>query len=123
MDRNNQNTIAFEPYAGDLMGLASDENYLVFRWRNKDCKILFSVSRRGDAASCHFASDKAGLRLVKQAIDEFTQFVFFLFDWCTMVLAFVGVDSVGRILKKCSYVPMYYLEDERITVYMRVSDV
>ena len=40
-----------------------------------------------------------------------------------MVLAFVGVDSVGRILKKCSYVPMYYLEDERITVYMRVSDV
>ena len=77
MDRNNQNTIAFEPYSGDLMGLASDENYLVFRWRNKDCKILFSVSRRGDAASCHFASDKAGLRLVKQAIDEFTQFVFF----------------------------------------------
>ena len=78
MGRDNKNTVMFEPYHGDLMGLEANENYLVFRWMNSDCKILFSVSRRGDAASCHFASDPKGLRLVKQAIDDFTDFVFFL---------------------------------------------
>lgn len=93
--------VKFEPYEGDMIGLVSNSNHLVFRWYRTDCKILFSVSRRGDAASCHFASDKAGLRHVKEAIDDFVRFVFWLFDWCRMVLAQVERPSVGRLIEKC----------------------
>ena len=57
--------LSFQPYAGDLMGLTTNENHLVFRWNRDDCKVLFSASRRGNAASCHFASDKRGLRHIK----------------------------------------------------------
>ncbi len=111
-------TVKFEPYSGDLLGLYVDENYRVFRW-NGPGKVLFSVSRRGNAASCHFASDKEGLRHLKQAIDDFVLFVFCLFDWCTMVIAQVQRDSVGRLIEKVGFLPVTVVDD--ITVYMRVK--
>ena len=93
----------FYEYSGDLIGLPTNEYHLNFRWNEKDCKILFSICRKGNALSCHFASDKAGLRRIKQAIDEFCEFLFRKFDWCTMVLAKVNIDSVGRLIKKCGF--------------------
>jgi len=109
-------SVKFEPYQGDLMGLTTDDNHLVLLWTGPG-KVLFSVSRRGNAASCHFASDRTGLRYLKQAIDDFVLFVFWLFDWCTMVLAQVRKDSVGRLIKKVGFLPVADIDD--ITVYAR----
>ena len=110
-------SVNFTPYSGDLIGLYTDENHLVFRW-NGPGKILFSVSRRGNAASCHFASNKDGLRYIKKAVDEFVQFVFWLFDWCIMVLAQVERPSVGRLIEKVNFHPV--AKCNNITVYARV---
>lgn len=110
--------VRFSPYSGDLMGLYVDENHLVFRWHGPG-KILFSVSRRGNAASCHFASNKHGLRYIKKAVDEFVRFVFWLFDWCTMVLAQVTKASVGRLIEKVGFMPVTSTED--FTVYARIK--
>lgn len=110
--------VMFRPYAGYLMGLYTDENHLVFRWSGPG-KILFSVSRRGDAASCHFASDKAGLRHLKKAIDQFVDFVFGLFDWCTMVIAQVKSGSVGRLIKKVGF--SAFAKGTEYTFYMRTK--
>jgi len=125
VDRDNSNTVMFAPYGGDLIGLPTDSNHLVFRWARDGCKILFSVTKRGLAASCHFASDKAGLRHIKQAINEFSTFVFDLFKWCTMILAVVAKDSIGRLITKCEYTPIGQLSDVDggEIVYMRVRDV
>ena len=109
--------VRFSPYSGDLMGLTANENHLVFRWHGPG-KILFSVSRRGNAASCHFASNKKGLRYIKKAVDEFVQFVFWLFDWCTMVIAQTRKDSVARLIQKVGFMPVTQIDD--ITVYARV---
>ena len=110
-------SVNFTPYSGELMGLYTDENHLVFRW-NGPGKILFSVSQRGSAVSCHFASNKIGLRYIKKAVDEFVQFVFWLFDWCTMVLAQVERPSVGRLIEKVNFYPV--AKCNNITVYARV---
>lgn len=110
--------VNFSPYVGDLMGLPVDENHLVFRW-NGPGKILFSVSRRGNAASCHFASNKNGLRYIKKTVDEFVLFVFWLFDWCTMVLAQVKKASVGRLIEKVGFMPVTNIGE--ITVYARTK--
>jgi len=67
--------VKFVPYYGDRMNLVADENYLVFRWVNPDCKVIFSVSQRGEAANIHFDCDKAGARHVKQAIGDFCEFL------------------------------------------------
>ena len=108
--------VEFAPYSGDLMGLTANKSHLVFRWSGPG-KVLFSVSRRGDAASCHFASDKMGLRHLKKAIDSFVLFVFWLFDWCTMALAQVKRSSVGRLIEKVGFMPVTTVDD--ITVYAR----
>lgn len=105
------------PYHGYLMGLPTDENHLVFRWIGPG-KVLFSVAQKGLAASCHFASDKKGLRHLKQACDEFVKFVFFLFDWCKMVIAHVGKESIGRLIMKIGFVPLG--DSDHGTVYVRL---
>ena len=110
--------VRFSPYSGDLMGLYVDENHLVFRWHGPG-KILFSVSRRGNAASCHFASNKNGLRYIKKAVDEFVRFVFWAFKWVTMVLAQVKKPSVGRLIEKVGFVPVANADD--FTVYARIK--
>ena len=98
------------------MGLHVDQNHLVFRW-NGPGKILFSVSRRGDAASCHFASDKAGLRHIKEAIIRWCIFAFWLFDWCQMILAQVSRPSVGRMIQKVGFDPV--TQAGSLTIYAR----
>jgi len=110
-------TLAFTPYSGDLIGLPVNKNHLVFRWNKPNCKILFSVSRRGSAASCHFASNKPGLRYIKQAIAAFVQFVFWIFDWCIMVIAQVNTPSVGRLIEKLGFEA--FADCEEGTLYMR----
>jgi hypothetical protein len=109
------NSIKFAPWEGPTGDLLVDENHLVFKWI--DGNIFFSVSRRGNAASCHFACDKNSLRDLKQAIDEFVEFVFWIFDWATMVMAQVRKQSVARTIKKCGFFPIG--EAEGITVYVR----
>lgn len=94
-------------YSGDLMGLPTNEKHLNFRWNNKDCKVLFSITRQGNAASCHFASDKRGLRKLKKAINEFVNFTFKNFSWCEMIIAKVRRNSVAKLCRKCDFVKIH----------------
>lgn len=112
--------LEFVPYDGDLMGLAVTPNHLVFRWNVDFCTILFSMTQQGRSANCHFASDKAGLRHIKEAIDKFVRFVFSTFDWCRMVLANVDRPSVGRLIEKVRFMPVAECYKGRF--YMRFQD-
>ncbi len=108
----------FTPAKGDCLGLTCNDKHLKYQWVRDDCEVYFSVARLGNAASCHFSSDKPGLRNIKQAIDEFVGYVFSIFDWCTMVLANVKKPSVARIVEKCGFVKIAKHSDG--IVYMRV---
>lgn len=95
--------IRFKPYEGDLIGLPTSDNHLNFRWIEPKCKVLFSVCQQGNGASIHFASDKKGLRKLKQAINEFCDFCFYLFDWCEMIIGKIQIPSVERLVVKCGF--------------------
>ena len=95
--------MSFTSYGGDLVGLPINENHLVFKWSEPDCKILFSASKQGKGMSCHFASDKRGLRKIKSAITAFVEFIFKKYPWCEMIFAKVTMPSVGRILPKLGF--------------------
>lgn len=94
----------FMPYTGDLMGLPTNEHHINFLWCEPGCKVLFSVAKQGDAASCHFASDKAGMKKIKRGIKEFCDFVFELFPWCKAIIAKVEIKKVKSIIKTCGFV-------------------
>ena len=93
----------FIPYSGDLIGLPTSKNHLNFRWCEPGCKVLFSVTRHGSGASCHFASDKTGVVKIRQAINEFVEFVFNSFDWCEMILALIKYKKVKRWVRECGF--------------------
>jgi hypothetical protein len=104
----------FEPYYGDTGDLVSDNNYLVFRFPDDGCQILFSVSRIGDAATCHLSSDKAGLKKLRGAINEFVEFVFYLFYWCKMVICVLSRASVERVLSKVGFSKIFSIDQSRV---------
>ena len=93
----------FEKYNGDLSSLPTSETHTVFRWHEPGCKILFSATRQGNAMSCHFSSDRRGLRKLKQAIDEFCNFCIETYKWCTMIIAKIKKNSVVRLVEKCGF--------------------
>lgn len=95
--------LKFIPYYGDFMGLHVDQNYFVFRWNNDDCKILVSMAKIGDAVNVHFASDKKGLRKIREAAVDLFEFVPFLFDWCKMIIAVVKPVSVCRLVASLGF--------------------
>jgi hypothetical protein len=107
----------FKLYEGDLIGLPTNENHLNFRWNNPEYKILFSIARQGDGASCHFASAHSGKDNIIVAINEFVAFVFENFYWCNMILAKIKLDKVKEIVKQCNFV--WALSTKNYELYVR----
>lgn len=112
--------LAFVQYDGDLMGLTVTESHLVFRWNVDHCTVLFSMTRQGRSANCHFASDKRGLRHIKEAIEQFVQSVFRACDWCDMVVANIERPSVERTVKKCGF--KWVAEVNDMQIYARAKE-
>ena len=110
--------INFKIHKGSVGKLPTSKDHLNFKWLGKG-HILFSVARQGNAASCHFASDKKGLRHIKQAINEWCDFIRDLFDWCKMIIAKVYNSKSGviNILKKCNFLKVW--GNDTLSVYMR----
>lgn len=109
-------SLMFEPCSGEP-SLFSTSDYMVFRWKGKG-KILFSVTKKGNAAYCHFCSDKHGLRYVRKAFDAFSEFVFWLFDWCSMVMTTVKCrPSIERALIRTGFEKFAQAGD--VSAYMR----
>ena len=92
----------FYLYDGDLIGLPTNENHLVFRW-NGPGKVLFSMTQQGLAANIHLACDKKGLRHLKKACIDFVDFVFNEFVWCKMCIAHIAKPSIERLVAKIGF--------------------
>lgn len=103
----------FKKPDGDLLGLTYDDNHLMVEWCCHG-RVLFSFERRGDALSCHFASDKSALRFIKVAIDDFAALVREIFPWCKMLIAIVKKPSVGRLIKKVGFTHEADVKDYQI---------
>lgn len=112
--------LEFIPYDGDLMGLAVTPSHLVFRWNVDFCTILFSMTKQGLSANCHFASNKSGLRYIKEAVDKFVRFVFSAFDWCRMVVANIQRPGVCRMVEKVGF--KWVADSENAKIYARLRE-
>jgi len=106
----------FMPYAGDLIGLPTSENHINFRWAEPNCKVLFSVCRQGNGASIHIAADKKGVFKIRRAINEFCEFVFYLFDWCEMIIGKITPKKLGLIVERCGFEKII---NGKVNVYIR----
>jgi hypothetical protein len=111
--------LKFDIYIGDTGNLATSENYLNFRWKNPDCNILFSATRRGNAVLSHLSSDKLGLRKLEQALNEWCEFCFYIYEWCEFIVGVIERPSIRRLAERCGFV---YLADDKIgkrKIYIR----
>lgn len=108
----------FSFYDGYLMGLPVNEHHLVFRW-NIAGKVLFSVCRKGNAVSVHFASDRIGLRHLRQAFNECRDFLFDLFPWCELILVHIGPKSIQKVVLEIGFIHLASTELGNVFVRYR----
>ena len=108
-------SLTFIPHSGPVDGLYCDDNHMVFKWVRGE--VYASLCRRGDAVSAHLACGASSLRVLKEAINEFCEYAFWLFDWCKMILAQVTRPSVGRVVLKCGFYPVGVADN--VTIYAR----
>lgn len=99
------------------LGLATNENHWCVEYLGAR-RILFSFAKKGYALSCHFASDKEGLRYVKQAINDFCEWAFWAFGWCRQILANIEKPSVERVVKRCQF--SFLAACEKGVIYVRL---
>lgn len=110
----------FIPCIEPILDLPSNGYHIHYKWKREDCTILFSVAQQGLALSCHVASDKQGLRKLKQAINEFCPFIFSQFPWSRMIIAKVDKvnrASIKRVLLKTNFEQV--LETKKACVLIR----
>lgn len=112
--------IKFTPYVGNMLGLPTNKNHFVYSWINPHGRVLFSMSQRGNAASCHVAADYKGKHYIKEAINEFVEFVFQTFNWCEAILAKITKKKIRQIVSCCGFVWAATLPD--YTLYIRRKD-
>jgi hypothetical protein len=67
----------------------------------------------------HFAADKDNLRYIKTAINEFCDWVFNNYKWCTLIFAVISKPSVERIVRKCGF--KYLTHDQDKIIYIKVK--
>lgn len=102
----------FYLYDGDTKDLATNENYLNFKWNNGD--VLISVTRKGNAASCHLWSDRRGAKELRNAINDWCEFCFWLFDWCEMIIGVINKKGLIPIAKDCGFQHIKTINDNHV---------
>jgi hypothetical protein len=106
----------FSPATSDLLGVLQTDNTVAYVWSGPG-RIIASFSQRGNSIAAHFASNKKGLRHIKTAINDFCQWAFDQYKWCTMVLAQIKKASVARLVEKCGFFHVANIKD--LTIYAR----
>ena len=101
------------------LGVYHDENY-----RMVECcegHIVFSFAKKGKAMTAHIASDKIGLRNIKQAINSFCLWLFQQYRECKMIYAAIAKElkSMMRIVIKCGF--DYLIDDSKHRIYVRAK--
>lgn len=109
--------LSFRPafHCEDALGVAVDDNHSVFKWSGG--QVFFSCCQKGDALSAHFSTDRKGIRLLRQAIEEFCTWAFDVMPWCRMIFACIVRPSVVRLVVKCGF--SYLVEREGAQIYVR----
>ena len=97
----------FKSYSEDTGELPTNKNHTVIRWSREDCQILFSLTNQGEALSSHFSPDKAGLRYIKDAVNDYCEYCKTKYSWCKMIIGKVQRQSVRRILVKCGFTEVH----------------
>ena len=108
----------FIPAFGPTGRLPTNAAHLNFKWVEPGSHVAFSITQKGRAASCHFTADRAGMRVIHTAIDEFVEFVFYMFPWCDMVLALITREKVIRIVIECGFEFLTHDGGTGVSVYV-----
>lgn len=86
---------------------------LFYSWKGK---VFFSANARGDTLECHIAARGRNKLYLRQAINQFCQYMFMSYPWCKKIAANVNKNSVKNLCLKCGFVKLIDFDDCEVLV-------
>lgn len=92
------------PLTGIDLGVPKIGGCCLLEWADDDGhRIVFSFARLGNGMTIHFGCKFQSVRFLKDAINEFCEWLFYAYEWCEMIFGLIGRPSIERLLKKCNF--------------------
>lgn len=76
------------------------ENYLFFEWLDG---VYFTAAMLGEAMTIHIAAERNSIGKLRDAANEFCEYLFNRFKWCKMILGIIKPQSVVNLSLKCGF--------------------
>lgn len=86
-----------------LLGVPVIPECLVVEWTQDGKRVVFSFAQMGKGITMHFAAQTQSLRVLKQAVNDFVEWLFWAYDWCEMVFGVIGRRSIEKLMIKCGF--------------------
>ena len=87
----------------DLMGVPFDNNHLAIGWKKKGCVVFSFRHLSGGSLDCHFSANKEALRHIREAINDFIEWVRTTYPECYRIVAAINRNSVSKIVESINF--------------------
>lgn len=91
---------------GDDWGVPRIPEAVVVEWKEDGRRVVFSYAKQGNGITVHLASDRANLRYLEPALNDFCEWLFSNYAWCTMLFGIIERDSIKRLAQRCGFQPL-----------------
>lgn len=110
----------FVPVESSKHGVFSNKNYRIVSCCNGRIELSYA-SKGPHAMTIHFASNKAGLRHVRSAIDEFCNMLYLSYNDLKYIYGAVAKSKKGimRMITKIDF--KYLIDDSMHCIYVRAK--
>jgi len=95
------------------MGIPHTDRSAFYSWKGK---VFFSATMRGDTLDCHVAAKGRNKLLLREAINQFCQYMFLTYSQCNKIAACVKMKSVRNLCLKCGFVKIADINDSEVLV-------
>ena len=85
------------------LNIPRTDKSIFYTWKGK---VFFSANARGDTLECHIAAKGKNKLFLRQAINQFCQYMFMTFAWCKKITANVKMKSVKNLCEKCGFIKL-----------------
>lgn len=87
-------------------GLYIGDAYRVYEWSKNGYTVYFSATTLGKALSIHLAAPVDSRRCLRQAVNDYIEYLFDTYEWCDVVIGAIVPTSVVNLAKKCGFIHM-----------------
>lgn len=84
-------------------GLYATDNHILLEWSDGERQVYFSAAQQGQAMTVHIAAKGKNKLALREAVEDFIDYIFTNYTWCDVVIGAITKPSVVNLANKCGF--------------------